>query len=146
MGAIYWRKRLWSYAGWGILFAFLLADDAAQIHEQVGAWLGREYALPAVFGLRTDDLGELLFAAAVGASTIALVSVAAWREGTNSRRIARDMVCLLAALAALGVVADALHVIAYFQRSLLAQVLLVIEDGGEDAGDERADRVRVPPR
>ena len=131
MAAIFWRTRRWSYAGWALLFAFLLADDAAQIHEQVGAWLGREMALPGVFGLRPDDLGELLFAAAVGISIITLIGVAAWREGTNSRRVARDMVCLVAALVVAGVVADALHVIAYFRGSLLAQVLLVIEDGGE---------------
>ena len=131
MAATFWRTRVWAYAVWSIVFAFLLLDDAGQIHERVGAWLGQQYALPAMFGLRPDDMGELLFAAMIGASMLALVGLASWRGGEQSRRISRDVLFLIFVLAIVGVVVDMLHVISYLQRSLLAQVLLVVEDGGE---------------
>jgi hypothetical protein len=89
------------------------------------------YELPLAFGLRPDDIGELLFAALVGASMLALVGFASWHGGEQSRRVSRDLLCLVVALGFAGVAIDTLHVIAYFHRSLLAQVLLVIEDGGE---------------
>jgi hypothetical protein len=131
MAATFWRTRERAYIVWSAMFLFLLLDDAGQIHEHVGAWVGQRYALPSAFGLRADDTGELLFAAAIGGSMLALVGLTSWRGGERSGRISRDVLGLIAALAVLGVVVDMLHVIAYLQRSLLAQVLLVIEDGGE---------------
>jgi hypothetical protein len=126
-----WRARVGLYGCWAMVFAFLLVDDAAQLHESVGAWLGREYSLPAVLGLRSDDLGELLFAGAVGLSLLVLVGIAALRADTQQRRICRDTLLLVGALAFLGVLVDMAHVIAYFKGSLWAQVLLLVEDGGE---------------
>lgn len=131
MAATFGRTRVMLYASWAIVFTFLMVDDAAQIHEHVGAWLGHQYALPVAFGLRPDDAGELLFAGMVGVSMLALVGLASWRSGEQSRRVSRDILGLIVALAFLGVVVDALHVIAYFKGSLLAQLLLVLEDGGE---------------
>jgi hypothetical protein len=131
MAAVFWRTRVRSYAVWSMVFVFLLLDDAAQIHERVGTWLGRHYSLPVAFGLRPDDTGEVLFAAMIGASMLALVGLASWRGGQQSRRISRDVLCLIFMLAILGVIVDILHVVTYMQRSLLAQVLLVVEDGGE---------------
>ena len=131
MAAAFRRTRVPLYASWALVFAFVLFDDALQIHERAGAWLGRAYALPTMFGLRPDDVGELLFAAMVGASVLALVGVATWRGGEQARRISRDMLCLLTAFAILGVLVDTLHVVAYVQRSLVEQLLLVVEDGGE---------------
>ena len=131
LAAAFWRTHIRVYACWAIVFVFLLIDDASQLHERVGTWLGRTYELPVAFGLRPDDIGELLFAALVGASMLALVGFASWRGGEQSWRVSRDILCLVVALAFVGVAIDALHVIAYFHRPLLAQVLLVIEDGGE---------------
>lgn len=131
MLAAFRRTRAPLYAGWAAVFAFVLVDDAFQMHERAGAWLGGRYALPVVFGLRPDDMGELLFAGMAGVSVAALVAVASWRGGEQSRRITRDMLCLLVAFAVLGVLVDTLHVLAYVHRSLLEQVLLVLEDGGE---------------
>jgi hypothetical protein len=126
-----WRTRISVYGCWAVVFAFLLVDDAAQIHVRVGAWLGQEYSLPAVLGLRSDDLGELLFAAAVGLSMIVLVGIAVLRTDAQQRRICRDTLLLVGALAFLGVLVDTVHVIAYFKGSLWAQILLLVEDGGE---------------
>jgi hypothetical protein len=119
------------YTSWALVFLFLLVDDAGKVHEQVGAWLGQRYALPAPFGLRPDDIGELAFAGAVGVTMLAVVGVAVRRGTEQCLRISRDMFGLIFVLALLGVCVDMLHVIAYLGGSLLAQVLLIVEDGGE---------------
>jgi hypothetical protein len=131
MAAVFWRTRARVYVSWMFLFAFLLIDDVTQLHERAGKWLGQRYSLAGGFGLRPDDAGELLFAAAVGASLLAFIGLSSWRAGEQSRRVSRDMLLVVVVLGALGVVVDMLHVIAYMQRSLFAQVLLVVEDGGE---------------
>ena len=119
------------YLSWAFVFVFLLADDAGRIHEGVGGWLAQRYDLPAPFGLRAKDIGELLFAGAIGLAAIGVVGLAV-RLGTEQcRRISRDLGLLVVALAVVGVLVDMLHTIAYMERSLLAQVLLVVEDGGE---------------
>lgn len=119
------------YIGWGLVFTFLLLDDALQLHEHFGKWLASEYTLPVVFGLRPDDIGELLFASTVGASTILLIGLGFWRSDADARMFSRDMAILVLLLGVLGVGVDLLHVISYFNAPMLAQYLLIFEDGGE---------------
>jgi hypothetical protein len=119
------------YVSWALVFLFLLADDSMQLHENVGTWLGERYGLPAPLGLRPNDIGELLFVATAGLIMLAVVGVAAWRGTEQSRRVTRDLAMLMISLAVVGILLDVIHVIAYFGESLLAQVLLVVEDGGE---------------
>lgn len=120
-----------AYLSWAFVFLFLLADDAGRIHERVGGWLDQRFDLPAPFGLRSKDVGELLFAGAIGLAILAVVGVAV-RHGTEQcRRISRGLGLLIVALAVVGILVDMLHTIAFLERSLLAQALLVVEDGGE---------------
>jgi len=131
MALMFRRTRAVVYVGWAIVFAFLLLDDAFQIHERFGKWLSQEYSLPVAFGLRPDDIGELLFAAAIGVVTMLLIGVGFWWGDVDARLVSRDMALLVILLAGLGVGMDLLHVIAYFKAPLLAQFLLIVEDGGE---------------
>jgi hypothetical protein len=131
MAAMFRRVREVVYVGWMLVFTFLLLDDAFQFHERIGEWLGQRYALPVVFGLRPDDIGELLFAAIVGGTAAVLIGFGIWRGDADARIVSRDMVILVVVLAALGVGLDLLHVITYFKAPLLAQFLLIVEDGGE---------------
>jgi hypothetical protein len=131
MAAMFRRVRQVVYIGWALVFTFLLLDDAFQFHEQIGDWLGQRYRLPVAFGLRPDDIGELLFAAVVGGTTAVLIGFGFWRGDADARIISRDMVIMVVVLAGLGVGVDILHVITYFKAPLLAQFLLIIEDGGE---------------
>ena len=131
MGALFHRTRAIVYTGWTLVFAFLLMDDAFQFHEHFGQWLGEQYQLPAIFGLRPDDIGELLFAAAIGGVTVLLIGFGFWRGDSHARVVSRDMALLVIALAALGVGFDVAHVITYFKAPALAQFLLILEDGGE---------------
>lgn len=131
MAVMFRRVRALVYIGWTLVVSFLLLDDAFQFHEQVGEWLGARYSLPGVFGLRPDDIGELLFAGFIGAVTVVLIGFGYWRGNADARIVSRDMVLLLVVLAGLGVGVDILHVISYFKAPLLAQFLLILEDGGE---------------
>lgn len=131
MGAMFRRVRQVVYIGWALVFTFLLLDDAFQFHEHIGQWLGQQYELPVAFGLRPDDIGELLFAALVGGITTLLIGFGLWRGDADARIISRDIIIMVIVLAGLGVGVDILHVITYFKAPLLAQFLLIFEDGGE---------------
>jgi hypothetical protein len=120
-----------AYLGWATALSYLLVDDAGQIHENVGAWLGERYRFVAPFGLRSQDVGELMVTAIAGLIIVAIVGTALWRGTEQGRRVSRDMGLLMLVLAVVGVVVDVVHVVAYYAQSLLAQVLLVVEDGGE---------------
>lgn len=119
------------YISWVLVFTFLLADDSMQIHESVGTWLGERYSFAAPYGLRPQDVGELLFAAIIGLVMLALVGGAVWGGTKQCRRVSRDLGILIVSLGLVGILLDVVHVVAYYGRSLLAQFLLVIEDGGE---------------
>jgi hypothetical protein len=131
MAAAFVFTRRAVFVSWALIFLFLLADDSAQLHENVGSWLGGRFAFSAPFGLRSKDIGELLFAGTAGLFMIAVVGAGLWRGTEHCRRVSRNLGILIVSLAVVGIVVDVLHVIAYFGKSLWAQVLLVVEDGGE---------------
>ena len=131
MLALFRRTRQVVYAGWTLVFAFLLLDDAFQLHESFGQWLGSQYSLPVAFGLRPDDIGELLFASLIGGVTVLLIGFGFWRGDADARTVSRDTALLVVILAGLGVGVDIVHVITYFKAPLLGQLLLILEDGGE---------------
>jgi hypothetical protein len=116
---------------WSGLFAFLLLDDAYSLHEQAGEALAASLSLSPWFGLRPQDVGELLFAALVGVASLAALGAALIKERGTALHDSLRLVILLSALTFCGVVVDAIHVIAYFSGSRFAWVLTIVEDGGE---------------
>jgi hypothetical protein len=131
MVTVFVQRRQAPYLCWAGLFGFLLLDDAVQIHERVGYFLGQRLGLPAVFGLRPDDFGELIVAAIVGGTLLLTLAVTLWRERGPALRISRDLFLLTAALGTCGVLLDMVHVIVYFRAPALSTVLALLEDGGE---------------
>ena len=75
-----WRSAAaWFWSG---LFFYLFLDDALQLHEHIGGWLADVIGLPAIAGLRSQDLGEAVFYVIVG--TVALLGlIAAERRMTG---------------------------------------------------------------
>lgn len=127
-----WRwTRLPSFLVWSVFFAFMLYDDSQSVHERVGEWLAAAWALPALFGLRPQDLGEILFACFVALATLGALAVTLSREHASAIVYSINVALLLVLLAVFGVVVDALHVMAYFAESRWSWVLAVVEDGGE---------------
>jgi hypothetical protein len=114
---------------WAFLFVYLLADDAGQWHEQAGIYLGRELALPALGGLRPNHVGEVLFLGGVGLVWGAGLLVALVRARHDDVSFSRRLLAWLCALAAFGVLLDAVH--SLLRRTALNDVFAVLEDGGE---------------
>jgi hypothetical protein len=125
------RRRSPTFFVWGVVFSILLIDDSFSLHEQVGEWLGMQLGLPAWFGLRPQDIGELLFAAVLGLATLTTLAAALARERGEAVAPSIKLALMLGALVVCGVVVDAIHVIAYFSQSSLAWMLTIVEDGGE---------------
>jgi len=127
-----WRwTRSPSFLIWSLFFAFMLYDDSQSMHERAGEWLAAAWALPAVFGLRPQDLGEIVFAALVAVATLCALAASLVRERAAALAPSIIVTVLLAMLAVFGVLVDALHVVAYFAESRWSWVLAVVEDGGE---------------
>jgi len=125
------RRRHLVLLAWAGFFGFLLLDDSLQLHERGGFWLGRQFHFPAIAGLRPEDLGELVVAGLVGASLLAVLAIAWWRDREPTWRLSRDLLILTASLAVCGVLLDSVHVVAYFRVPMLSNPLAFIEDGGE---------------
>jgi hypothetical protein len=125
------RRRHLVLLAWSGFFGFLLLDDALQLHERGGLWLGRHFGFPAIAGLRPEDLGELIVAGVVGASLLVVLAIAWWRDREPTWRLSKDLLVLTAALGACGVLVDSLHVVAYFRAPMLSAPLAFVEDGGE---------------
>jgi hypothetical protein len=119
------------FVGWTLLFAFLLLDDALELHEHFGRLIAASLGLPAILGMRPADLGEISVAAAIGSVALALVAITFRRGGNEARELSADLMCLLAALALFGVFFDTLHTITYFHAPSVTKFFALIEDGGE---------------
>ena len=126
-----WRTREWWYLVWSALFAYLGADDALKIHEDVGVALSDRLGYPDLLGLRGQDFGELTIFALAGAFFLPLLLLAYLRGSDPLRRATRRLVVLIALFAGFGIVVDALSVV--FLDSSAHELFAVTEDGGEMA-------------
>lgn len=129
-----WRAtRVGVYAAWALIFTFLVVDDFFLIHEQVGKFLVATFSLPAVAGLRAQDLGELLVWAAAGVILAALLVVTHLRA---SPRYRNDSWLLAVATFILAFFAVALDMAAVIVKHLtgrgtLASSINFVEAAGE---------------
>ncbi len=118
------------YAGWAVLFGFLLVDDLFAARERLGKLIGFEFEFGRVLGLRPQDLGELII---IGLAMLVLgipIAVDYFRGDFRARSFWRSMVPLLVALAAFGVLFDAIHVALRSDPSWDV-IFGTIEEGGE---------------
>jgi hypothetical protein len=122
-------KRSFRYVVWGLLFTYLLFDDALSIHEEVGGYLVSNLTLNPPFGLRDIDLGELAVSAAAGMILFSLILWAYVRGSYAFKKMSQDMVVLILVLVFFGIVVDMAHVT--IPRGKVTFMLGIIEDGGE---------------
>lgn len=126
---LFLETRLRVMLGWLAVFAFLLLDDSARLHEHFGLAFAAATHLQDIGSVRARDIGELVFALLAGLIVLPLV-VFGWLRGTHlARTISIDLALLLVALTGCGVGADLVHrMLAVTSMDVLAGV---IEDGGE---------------
>ena len=119
------------------LFAFVLLDDAGQLHERVGDLLDDGLDLPSAFGLRGQDLGELGFWLAAGVPTAFVLGRGFVRSTPPYRRLALILLVVLGGLAFTGAGLDMLSIEAESLiapgklKALVLFGLHLLEDGGE---------------
>lgn len=122
----------WHYFAWASVFAYFLLDDALRIRERFAQRVARTLDFQPVGGLRLQDYGELIIAAAAG---LFLLMPLAWayRNGQERfRSFSQDMGGLVVILIFLGVVVDAGHVaIEQHVGETVFFMIGMIEDLGE---------------
>ncbi|HEX3035904.1 MAG TPA: hypothetical protein VHT73_12385, partial [Thermodesulfobacteriota bacterium] len=127
------QKRSLLYFGWSLFFGFLLMDDSFQIHERAGTKIRRNFDFSPMFGLRTQDLGELIVFAIVGTFFLVYIGFAYYFSQNDLKEICRRLLVLLIALVLFAVVIDAVHTMArsLSENAILNTVFQIVEDGGE---------------
>jgi len=128
-------RRSYTFSAWTVVLVTLVVDDFFQLHERWGATLVQGLDLPAVAGLRPQDLGELLVWGVLGCvlgGALVAVYAAAPR---NERRDSRELFGWLCLLALFAVVIDQLHIILEPQvPHWVALALTLTETAGELVG------------
>lgn len=116
-----------------VLLLVLLLDDGAMLHERAGEWLAVALSLPAVAGLRPQDLGEVLFLATWAGPLFVAGALAYGRSGPDARAFVLPAVGAIALLAGFGVGVDLVHqmVTGSVEVRGLDSAFMVLEEGGE---------------
>ena len=121
------------HTAWSLALVVLVLDDAVALHERGGGWLDRRVALPNLPGLRTQDVGELLVWAALGAA-VALVLWSCHRTSPEApRHDSRRLCALVGVLVLFAVGVDMLHIVvqAVTSSDVVELVVTCVEAGGE---------------
>lgn len=114
----------------GIAICIFFLDDAFQLHELLGKWIGGMVPFIPPFRLRKEDLGELIVTLIVG--LILMPSfVAAYYFGSHQVRVIfHNLFLLIALLLTFAVGVDMVHS-AYRDSPRIELYLGLVEDGGE---------------
>lgn len=125
-------RRSASYGAWAATLVVLIADDIFQIHERYGASLVARFDLPALIGLRPQDLGELIVWAVLGLVLGLFLVITYILAAPADRRHSRILFGCVCVLAVFAVVIDLLHIIVEpHVPHVVALGLTLTETGGE---------------
>jgi hypothetical protein len=124
------RCRQLVYAAWGLVFAYALLDDYLMIHERGGTMLAHLLGFTSAFGLRTQDLGELLVSALFGVPLMLLCWWAHRRSEPPAQARSLQLLGMFSVLLFFGIFVDMAH-IAVDSAGIGFRGLTMVEDGGE---------------
>lgn len=124
------RKRKLVYFPWLFLFVLMLFDDALQLHERFGRFFAALFKLNDLYGLRSVDFGELIYASLVGVIFFVSLLFSYFKASELERRNFRDILILFLIFIFFGVGMDMLHQLSG-GTSTLSVILAIVEDGGE---------------
>ncbi len=123
------QKRL-TYFAWSAVFAYVGLDDALRLHEKEGLYLAQRLGMPAAFGLRARDLGEVLVWGVFATVLLGFVLFSYLRAAPKEKAFSKSLFALFTVLVFFGLGVDMLDILvggSAFQETLMA----VLEDGGE---------------
>ena len=121
------RRKQLVYLPWALLFLYIFADDSLRIHERLGSVLAQNLNIKPVFGLRSQDLGELGVFTGFGIVLLFFIGAAYISSARHEKVVSRQLFYRLLALAFFGIFIDGFHVAAPWGQSLWG----TLEDGGE---------------
>ncbi|HEX4857048.1 MAG TPA: hypothetical protein VFV28_09555, partial [Limnobacter sp.] len=124
------RQRQFSYLAWAALFTYLLLDDALTIHERLGGQIAASLDLQPAFGVRPQDLGELLCNLSAGALLVLPLAWSYMKGSAEFRSTSKLVGMLVALLACFGVLVDFAHMMVHTGWKLKFAIAM-LEDGGE---------------
>ena len=116
------------YRCWLGIYGYFFVDDSFELHETLGRWISTHVRFAAPFGLRGQDIGELVVSGVAGLAACAALAWAWNRSDEHARYMSKIMIGLVVALAVFGIVIDMLHIIA---TGTWQYRLGILEDGGE---------------
>ena len=117
------------YLAMGLVFLYILLDDAKQIHERLGGFISGYLNFRPPFGLRIKDIGELTVTAFVGIIFLAIFICIYSNGDKRFKKVSKDILLLIFALAFFGVGVDMLH--SAVKGGGMVFILRVVEEGGE---------------
>ncbi len=115
------------YFAWFSLFIYLVLDDSLRIHEKYGEYLAHYFGLHPGFGLRGEDIGELIVSIFFGTLLFLFIGGAYLFSDCIAKQISKNLFILIMALAFFGVIVDMVHIAIPWGKSIWG----LIEDGGE---------------
>lgn len=97
------------HAAWALAFAGLFLDDFLQVHERLGSALAGSWGLPAVAGLRSVDVGEIVVWAGEAVLLGLVVVIATMGSDGTGRRDSLVLLGCMVVIAVFGVGVDQVH-------------------------------------
>lgn len=128
-GLLFYKSKEKGYLSWMLMFTYILLDDSARIHENLGKVIARNFNFPELWGLRGVDIGELSVFVVAGAVTIGLIIICFKQGSKMFKQITLDLFLFIGLLILFGVVLDGVHVI--LNIDTLGKILGTLEDYGE---------------
>lgn len=133
-----WRKSgSGALLGLALIFLIVLADDALQLHERLGAVFAQRLAFQPALGLRAQDFGELSVWAILGVVIAGLWCAILFGTRPESRPLAPWFLRCFGGLILAGVVMDQAHIVILqpevlpFWRRPVDLLITLLEDGLE---------------
>ncbi|MEW7850099.1 hypothetical protein AB2N08_15500 [Massilia aurea] len=124
------KNAIWTLLPWALLFTYFLADDALRLHERLGFVIAERSTMTAPFGLRMQDVGELIVVAGAGLIILPSLLMAYYFAGPALRKIFHHLALILSLLIFFGVGVDMMHTV-FRENQIISQMFGLIEDGGE---------------
>ncbi|MFO1201752.1 MAG: hypothetical protein U1E58_03860 [Tabrizicola sp.] len=122
---------------WALVFGMILADDAFQVHENMGGVIAGMLEIPDNTLVYGRDFGELVVFGIIGTITLAIALFLITRKDLASRQLNKAYILIVIALGFCGVGIDLLHsMIVHLTgfsgaATMLQQFFGMVEDGGE---------------
>jgi hypothetical protein len=124
------KNKSYSYTSWAILFTYFLIDDSFQIHETFGGFIANIITFSPPFGLRRQDIGELVTSSIAG---LVIFPTIIWKylRGTDEfKKETINIALLVSLLVFCGIFLDMLHEALPLNR-IFKGIFGILEDGGE---------------